>query len=74
MRTIVDLPDEQIAALKRVARAKKVSRAEVIREAVAQYLVEQTPDRVDAFGLWGGARPREDGVAYQRRLRREWRG
>ena len=72
MRTIVDFPERQLSALDRVSRTKKVSRAEVIRRAVDRYLADHAPERDAAFGAWRRAGIREDGVAYQRRLRREW--
>jgi hypothetical protein len=72
MRTIIDLPDRQIDALERISRSRKLSRAELIRQAVESYLKEHLPDRDEAFGLWKREGIREDGVAYQRRLRKEW--
>lgn len=38
VRTIIQLPEEQAAALERVARRRGVSRAAVVREALAQLL------------------------------------
>lgn len=72
MRTIIDLPDRQLEALGRICRRRKLSRAEVIRQAVERYLVEHAPEPEAAFGLWKRGAAPEDGVAYQRRLRREW--
>ena len=73
MRTIIDLPDRQVDALKRISRSTKRSRAELIRQAVDSYLQEHLPNRDKAFGLWKREGIREDGVAYQRRLRKEWK-
>lgn len=72
MRTIIDLPDRQIEALERISRSRKLSRAELIRQAVDRYLADHAPDAAAAFGLWKHAGAREDGVTFQRRLRREW--
>jgi metal-responsive CopG/Arc/MetJ family transcriptional regulator len=76
MRTVIDLPDEQIATLDRLARAAGTSRAAMIREAVRELLRDRTraPDVDAAFGLWAADDEscREDGLAYQRRLRDEW--
>jgi len=72
MRTIIDLPESQLEALGRISRRRRLSRAELIRQAVDRFLVEHAPDAQAAFGLWRKAGAREDGVAYQRRLRREW--
>lgn len=38
VRTIVQLPEEQAAALERVARRRGVSRAAIVREALADLL------------------------------------
>ena len=72
MRTIIDLADRQLEALARISRRRRLSRAELIRQAVDRYLAEQAPEAAAAFGLWKRAGGREDGLAYQRRLRREW--
>jgi len=74
MRTLVDIPDEQLAELTRLAEREKVSRASLVRRAVAEMLASKRKSRGDgiaaAFGLW--ADRDEDGLAYQERLRSEW--
>ncbi len=71
MRTIIDLPDDQLTTLAAYCAREGVSRAEAIRRAVAAYIRQQRPEAgADAFGLW--RKRKKDGVAYQRRLRREW--
>ncbi len=72
MRTIIDLPERQLEALERISKGRRLSRAEVIRRAVDLYLAEHGPKATAAFGLWRRAGAREDGLAYQRRLRKEW--
>jgi metal-responsive CopG/Arc/MetJ family transcriptional regulator len=69
MRTIVNLPEQEMVRLKRLSERRQLSRAELIRRAVAEYLARQSVDADEAFGLWKG---REDGLEYQRRLRDEW--
>jgi hypothetical protein len=72
MRTIIDLPPDQLDALDDICRREAISRAEAVRRAVA-LLVRQrgaSPSGV-AFGLWRGRRT-TDGLRYQERLRREW--
>ena len=72
MRTIIDLPDSQLAALRELELLKKVSRAELIRQAVAQY-VGQHADAGNAFGAWKTSKRRPaDGLAVQKKLRAEW--
>ena len=73
MRTTIDLPDRQVEALERICRSRKLSRTELIRQAVDHYLQEHLPERDQAFGLWKREGLREDGVAFQRRLRKEWK-
>lgn len=71
MRTIIDVPSDQLEALDAHCTREDISRAEAIRRAVARYLEEiGTPDARRAFGLWRD-RP-VDGVAYERALRDEW--
>ena len=72
MRTIIDLPADQIEALDVLCRRDGLSRAEAIRRAVAAYNKQQATDVRPAFGLWRGRRGAGDAVMSQRRLRREW--
>lgn len=76
MRIAVDIPDDQLAELTRLAKRERVSRASLVREAIAALLAEKrkTGDAaIDAaFGIW--ADREEDGLAYQERLRSEWDG
>lgn len=71
MRTVVDLPDDELQAIKALAKREKISQAEAIRRAVRTYLNarpapnEQSP----AFGIWEGCL---DAVSYQKKLREEW--
>ena len=71
MRTIVDLPDSQIEALKRMSASAQASRAELVRRAIDEYLARHLPALDDgAFGLWKNHKT--DGVTYQERARDEW--
>jgi len=71
MRTIVDLPEEQIEVLKQLSEQSRLSRAELVRRAIAEYLQRHQSDQAEnAFGLWRHE-PR-DALDYQRRLRQEW--
>lgn len=74
MRTLVDIPDDQLEELTRLAEREKVSRASLVRKAVSDLLASkrQTGDEAiaAAFGLWSDME--EDGLAYQERLRAEW--
>jgi hypothetical protein len=71
VRTIIDLPSDQIEALDVLCRRDGLSRAEAVRRAVAEHVQRHRgPDADRAFGLWRGRRT--DGVKYQRRVRGEW--
>lgn len=70
MRTLVDIPDKQIKDLMAVCEAEKVSRAEVIRQAISLYLKNKKLEEVDAFGIWKDKNV--DGLTYQEQMRSEW--
>jgi hypothetical protein len=73
MRTIIELPDDQLEALADLCRREGISRAEAIRQAIAHFTRGRRSKAVAAaFGLWRN-RP-IDGLEYQRRLRDEWTG
>ena len=77
MRTIVDLPEDQIAALDRYGRREGISRAEALRRAVAAFVPTKQHSKPDltthpAFGSSKRYR-KEDSVITVRRLREEWR-
>lgn len=70
MRTIVDIPDQNIAALDALCGREHISRAEAVRRAVADYLARHRDESDAAFGLWKGRG--RDGLSYQDALRDEW--
>jgi metal-responsive CopG/Arc/MetJ family transcriptional regulator len=73
MRTFVDIPDDLIAELNKLAEREKVSRSALIRQAIAKLLAARKA-REDAiaasFGIWSDMQ--EDSLDYQNRLRGEW--
>jgi metal-responsive CopG/Arc/MetJ family transcriptional regulator len=69
MRTLVDLPEEQIKSLDKLADGEGISRAEAIRRAVARYLGEKQKPKSSAFGLLKGREV--DGLALQKNLRED---
>ena len=71
MRTIIEIPEQQLEQMKPVMKQEGISRAELIRRAVSEYLLRYPPQSDDAaFGLWAGKQT--DGLAYQEQLRSEW--
>jgi metal-responsive CopG/Arc/MetJ family transcriptional regulator len=76
MRTIVDLPEEQIKALDTYRKLHRISRAEAVRRAVAAFIPAKSHKKVDfrrhpAFGSSKTFR-KEDSVELVRRLRDQW--
>ncbi len=70
MRLLVDLPESDLEQLNELSRARKTSRAQLIRLAVNGFLAQNKAGLEDAFGLWKNRE--EDGLRYQQRLRSEW--
>jgi predicted transcriptional regulator len=71
MRTLVDIPEEDIKALDDLARRRKEPRAKVIRRAVREHINKsRKPDISEFFGLWKDAPV--DGLEFQQRIRTEW--
>jgi predicted transcriptional regulator len=74
MRTLVDIPDEDIEKLDALAAKSKRSRAAAIREAVKLYLVQNSGDKdwiERGYGYWAGREDIGDGVEYQRAIRED---
>jgi predicted transcriptional regulator len=71
MRTIIDLPDSQIEALRILEERNNVSRALLVRQAIAEYVAKHTETH-DAFGAWKSRKTKIDGLTHQNQLRDEW--
>jgi metal-responsive CopG/Arc/MetJ family transcriptional regulator len=73
MRTLVDIPDDDLSLLNKLSEAGNISRAELVRQAISAYLkTHKEAEREEGFGLW--AENSVDGLAYQKKIRREWKG
>ena len=73
MRTIVDIPDTQIKFLDKLSKEKHLSRAEIIRQALSDYInsIHETKETYkSAFGLWKNKNL--DSIDYQSQIRSEW--
>ncbi|WP_374419005.1 ribbon-helix-helix domain-containing protein [Novosphingobium arvoryzae] len=74
MRTLVDIPDEDIEKLDALAKRHGKSRAAEIREAIRMHLV-QNADNKDwirrGAGYWKHRSDIGDAVEYQRALRED---
>lgn len=73
MRTLVDIPDEDIEKLDALASKDNRSRAAVIREAIKLHLVHKSDQGWIArgAGYWKDRDDIGDGVDYQRALRED---
>lgn len=72
MRTIIDLPAEQLQALARVCELEKISRAEAVRRAVAGWVAAAAPppSAEVGFGVWRHKKLKAR--QHVDRLRAEW--
>jgi metal-responsive CopG/Arc/MetJ family transcriptional regulator len=71
MRTLVDIPAEDLDLVNGIAKKLDISRAEFVRRAISFYLEPHRSDpAAGAFGIWR-ERP-VDGLEYQERIRGEW--
>ena len=70
MRTLVDIPEPQLKELKMISRAEKVSRAELVRQAIEALIRSRKASLNEAFGAWGDRKI--DGLDYQTKVRSEW--
>lgn len=74
MRTIIDLPEENIKALDLLAKRAKLSRAELIRRAVTAFIETETLNQAishDIFGLYADIFT-QDALEIEKNLRTEW--
>lgn len=74
MRTLVDIPVDDISWLDRRAKAQGTSRAAVVREAVSAFRAETIAQADKSWisagaGYWAGRHDIPDAVAYQRSIR-----
>lgn len=73
MRTLVDLPEEDIQWLDAKAADERISRAALVRAAVAQFRANESRKGIERyFGLWKRREDIGDGLDYQRKVRGDW--
>jgi metal-responsive CopG/Arc/MetJ family transcriptional regulator len=72
MRTLIDIPDHVLKVYDTVAKMKKISRAELVRQTLEHDLIRLRNELLKkSFGAWKDNPV--DGLALQRRLRdEEW--
>jgi hypothetical protein len=71
VRTLVDIPNDELESLNALSKAGGVSRAESIRRAIKAYVdANRPPAKHEGFGLW-----KDKGIdtdEYLRKIRSEW--
>lgn len=79
MRTIVDLPEEQIKALDIIGKKGDLSRAELVRRAVAAYVETEHKAAKSKLDQYFGMFKDDptvfdglDGIGWQKKMRAEW--
>ncbi len=71
MRTIIEIPEQDLQQLKELCGREHISRAEAIRRAVRDLLRRhRQPDGDEAFALWQDRG--QDALSYEDDLRDEW--
>jgi metal-responsive CopG/Arc/MetJ family transcriptional regulator len=70
MRTIVDLPEEQLKKLRLLCRKEKISRAEAVRRAVEHWLRGSDAGALQDY--FGASRTRGSISRQLGKLRQEW--
>jgi predicted transcriptional regulator len=74
MRTLVDIPDDDIEKLDALAAKDKRSRAAAIRDAIKLYLVHNTDPKAwiaRGAGYWKDRDDIGDGLSYQQAIRED---
>lgn len=72
MRTLIDLPEDDIRWLDARAGDEKKSRAALVREAVAAFRAEPNNDWIRrGYGYWKDRDDIGDAVEYQRAIRED---
>ena len=71
MRTLIDIPENLLAEIDSLAKRERISRAEAVRRAMAEYVAKRSASKADAaFGIWK-SKP-VDALDYEDSLRGEW--
>jgi len=71
MKMLIDIPQNQVRVLAGLTKSLRVSRAELIRRAVAEFVQHHTTSTATpVFGLWKDRKI--DALAYEDKLRGEW--
>ena len=71
MRAIIDITADLLGEIDSLAKRERISRAEAVRRAMAEYVAKRSTARSEAaFGIWKAKRI--DALEYEDSLRGEW--
>ena len=72
MRTIIDIPPKILQEIDELAKREKISRAEAVRRAMAEFVEKRANRKPNAaFGIWKSRKI--DALDYEDTLRDEWK-
>ena len=73
MRTIIEIPEDQINALDVIRKRRHTSRATLIRSAIEYFLQRESQSSLETLPGFGAWKNQEvDGLHYQEKLRDTW--
>ena len=70
MKTLIDIPNNQIESLAVICDRFNISRSEAIRRSIDLFIIKNNKKNIDVFGIWKDKNI--DGLTYQNNLRDEW--
>ncbi len=71
MQILIEVDNDEMTARDALAAAEKISRDDLLRQAIGPLLVQKNADKPEtAFGLW--TKHTIDGLEYEDALRSEW--
>ena len=71
MKALIDISEALSKTLTEICQRENISRAELIRRAISQFVSEKKPEVIrSAFGILKNRKI--DGLAYQKKIRSEW--
>lgn len=72
MRILIDVQKETVTKLQALAKLRRTSRAELVRQAIEHYLErhQEQADTSPAFGIW--KTKTQDALVIEDKIRSEW--
>ncbi|MFN7096657.1 MAG: ribbon-helix-helix protein, CopG family [Gammaproteobacteria bacterium] len=73
MKTLINIPDNQLVIIQQICEEQHVSRTELIRQALTLLIERHNKKSTNVDKAFGILRNKKlDSLAYQRKLREEW--